>query len=665
MASARAIRAGAAYVELLVNDSKLVRGLANASRKLKAFGAAVTGWGQRIAAIGAAVTAPLIGSAKAFSQMGDQIAKMSKRTGISVESLSELAYAAQLSGASVETLETGVRKMQRSIADAAEGTKTAVDALATLGLTVNDLRGLSPEQQFKLIAERLSQIRNPTLKAALAMELLGRSGTQLLPLMENGAAGIDALQKQARDLGLTMSTEDAKSAEALNDAFDALWKVLKHGVFIIGSALAPTVQKVVERVTQVVVSITGWIKENKNLVVTVFKVAAAVLAGGLAVLGLGYAISATGVIFGAFATIITGVGAAVGVAGSVLASLLTPIGLVSTAVVALGAYLIYASGIGGKAIAWLGERFSDLSDFASEAFSGIADALAAGDIALAAQILWLSLKVAWVKGVGALESAWLTFRNFFIRIAYDAFYGAQAAWEIVQHGLEVAWIETTAFLSKTWTSFTSGFQEAWNSAVNWTSKRLLELQGLFDSSLDVDAAKQMADQELAGANAQIEQQKQAALNAREQQRQAERQQAAQTHEGELGRIGQESIDKQKALDDEHAARVKVATEELEKARKEMQDAVGQARQKRQFKDSQAPGKTAPPPDIADLLSGLGPTLQQTQKTIGVAGTFNAFEARGLGAGGVADRIAKASEQTATNTKKMLEELEDMDGAEFE
>jgi hypothetical protein len=51
----------------------------------------------------------------------------------------------------------------------------------------------------------------------------------------------------------------------------------------------------------------------------------------------------------------------------------------------------------------------------------------------------------------------------------------------------------TAFLPKVWTSFTAGFQKAWNTAINWTTKRLIELQGLFDSSLDVDVAKQMAD----------------------------------------------------------------------------------------------------------------------------------------------------------------------------
>jgi len=61
--------------------------------------------------------------------------------------------------------------------------------------------------------------------------------------------------------------------------------------------------------------------------------------------------------------------------------------------------------------------------------------------------------------------------------------------QTVFHALEVAWIETTSFLSKTWTRFTSGFQKVWQSASSFVAKRMLEIQGLFDSGLDVEAAK--------------------------------------------------------------------------------------------------------------------------------------------------------------------------------
>ncbi|MDH4203815.1 MAG: hypothetical protein OEV87_13115, partial [Phycisphaerae bacterium] len=173
MAGTSSIRAGRAFVELFADDSKLVRGLRSAERKLRAFGNGIRTLGLKMMAIGAGLLTPLIGSAKAFSKMGDEVAKMSKRTGLSVETLSELKFVASQTGTEFATLENGVRKMQRSIYDAGRGLSTAVDALADLGLTYKDLEGLSPEEQFKLLAERISKIKDPTKKAAIAMSLFG------------------------------------------------------------------------------------------------------------------------------------------------------------------------------------------------------------------------------------------------------------------------------------------------------------------------------------------------------------------------------------------------------------------------------------------------------------------------------------------------------------
>ena len=85
MSSSGTIRAGRAFVELFADDSKLVRGLKAAQAKLKAFGASVRAMGTKMMGLGAAVVAPMVGAAKVFASMGDSMAKMSARTGISVE----------------------------------------------------------------------------------------------------------------------------------------------------------------------------------------------------------------------------------------------------------------------------------------------------------------------------------------------------------------------------------------------------------------------------------------------------------------------------------------------------------------------------------------------------------------------------------------------------
>ena len=568
MPQAGAIRAGRAFVELFADDSKLVRGLKRAEAKLKAFGEGIRSLGLKLAGLGSAIVAPLIASTKVFAKMGDDLAKMSARTGFSVESLSELGFAAELSGASMEVLENGIRKMQRTIVDAASGMQSAQDALALLGLTVADLDKLSPEEQFKLIADRLAAIEDPTIRAAAAMELFGRSGTQLLPMLEGGAAGIEQLQEQARKLGLTISTEDAKAAERFSDTLEIMWKVLKQNVFVIGSALVPVLTQAAQWLTKTSTVAADWIKKNKELIVTIFKVAVAVVAAGAGLVVLGYAITGVAKAMGVLAVVITGVGTALKLLGAVLAFLVSPIGLVITAVVALGVVILNVTGAGAKALAWLGEKFNVLKEDAITAYQGIADALAAGDIALAAKILWLTLKMEWTRGINFLEKAWLNFRNFFIQIGVDAWHGLLAAVEVVWHSLETGWIETTAFLSKTWTQFTGWVQEAWA----WTGRQLAKawnfLRKQFDSSFDAETANRAAEQYYQSRKAQIEMETGQAIADREAQRQSDRETSARDHEEAMAEIGRENLEKHRELDAEYERRIAENEADLARARQE-------------------------------------------------------------------------------------------------
>ncbi len=98
------IKAGAAYIELYTQDNKLVRGLNRAAKKLEAFGSGIRSIGMRIGVLGTAMVTPMLGAAKAFADMGSDLVDMSQRTGISVEALSELGFAAEQSGADLETL---------------------------------------------------------------------------------------------------------------------------------------------------------------------------------------------------------------------------------------------------------------------------------------------------------------------------------------------------------------------------------------------------------------------------------------------------------------------------------------------------------------------------------------------------------------------------------
>jgi len=751
VASTQGIRAGRAFVELFADDSKLVRGLRRAEKKLRAFGDSVRTLGLKMAALGSAFAAPMIASGKSFGDFENQmkmvstmldepekhmdafsrgIRKLSVEFGESTDVLAKGLY--DLLSASVhpskalEVLSVATKAAKGGMTDTAvavdgltsvlnafqmsagqaghvadvmfqtvkRGKLTFPDLAANIGKVAPMARaaGMSMEDMMAAIAtmtrqglsaeEATTRLVN-ILKAApdqagniadLIQKYVGKSLSEIqvdFPEVR-AAGGIAALAADMtgfrQDLEL-MQNAAGRADEAFAQMTGGLSEELKKArmavidmMVSVGQALAPTLKAAGEWFRKVVGAVGEWVKQNQQVIVTVMKVVAVVVAVGIALVLLGTVISGFATILGGLITVVTTVVAVLKVLGAVIAFLVSPIGLVIAAVAALAGYLIYATGAGGKALAWLGGRFNVLKEDALTAYQGIADALAAGDIGLAVKILWLTIKMEWTRGVNFLEKAWLNFRNFFIKIGYDAWHGLLAVAEIVWHALEVAWIETTAFLSRAWTSFTAGFKRAWGGAVNWATKRMLELQGAFDDTLDVEQAKRLADQQHAQDNRDIDNEQKREIARREAQRESERARAAAVHEATLAEIGRENMEKHRELDAEYASRMADNEQDLAKARQEWREAVDAAKQKRQAKEAdEGPGGLEGPDDIInkarDALAGLGDIgdlVQAEAAKIGVKGTFNAAAVRGLAAGDAADRTAKATEETAKHTKKLVQ-----------
>ncbi len=640
MGAAQGIRAGRAFVELFADDSKLVRGLRAAQRKLRKFGASVRAIGARVLAGGAAFAAPLAGAVKVFASAGDQLNKMAIRTGISAESLSQLAFAAEQSGASLEAVETGLRNMQRSILDAERGLSTATDALARLGLTVDDLKGLSPEEQFKLLADRLARVEDPTMRAALAMKLFGRSGTQLLPLLSQGAAGIEALQQEADRLGLTISTEQAQAAADFADAWNRIKRQLKAAVVQIGGALAPTLTRVLEIMKNYGKVVIDWLAEHKRLILIIGGVVTAVLAGGAALFGLGVAIGAVGTVFGAVASALT-------LIGSLLGALLSPIGLVIAGIVGLATYLLTSTEAGAEALAWFGQQFQVLKKTALAAFQGIGDAIAAGDIGLAAKILWLTLKMEWQKGINWLQAKWLAFKGFFVGVFQSAVFAIARFMTDAWAGLQIAWVETTAFLADAWTVFIGVLQKTWHRFAGFFKKVWARIKGLFGDT-DAEAEIEKINADIAARDKQIEDRQNRTIFEREQERLRRRREIERNRIGAQSTLDDMQRREQAEREAKHRAALKASEDKLAEARREWEAALKEAAEKRaaaeKAGDDKGPDRLKKFRQKLDEIGKQGGALDQAEKrTVGVQGAFNAAALRGLGAGGPADRTAKAVE----------------------
>jgi len=379
-------------------------------------------------------------------------------------------------------------------------------------------------------------------------------------------------------------------------------------------------------------------------------VAAAVVAGGAALIAFGGILSALGFAFGTLASIVAGVGTVLGVIGTVLGAILSPVGLVIAALASLGGYLLYVSGAGQKALSWLGQQFAALRDTALAAWKGISDALAAGDIGLAARILWLTLKMEWQKGVAWLTDKWIGFKEAFMAVATEAVYGTAKILTSAWAGLQTAWVETVAFMSKAWTTFTHHLVTGWRTAQNWIAKKFVQLMAMFDESVDAEAAMRILDEDFAREQRGREQATQQQLRDIETTRQAKRQAIDEEERGTLDALEDERQRRHVERRRQYDADLKAAEDAVAEAKRQWQEALDEAARKR----AEIP-QTAGPERVGDLegfdFEGLA------RRSISVTGTFNPLAAAGLGTGGPLERAARAGEETAKNTRKLVQQAQ--------
>jgi len=274
------------WINILGDASKLKGALDSAGGQVSSFSEKIGKIGKITTIAGTAVTGAFAAIVTKTAQAGDQFDKMSLRTGVSVENLSSLAYAANISGTDITTLENSLRFLVRGMDDTSKGTGEAKDAFEKLGISVTDTEGnLRPTiDVMKEAATKIANMTNETDKIAVATDIFGsRYGTQLLPLLKEGGTGIEELMNKAKELGITMSTEAATKAAEFTDRMTDLKGSLAGAGRTIGDTLIPAVIPLIEKATEIVGKVSAWAEENPKLVETITKVAAVV--GGLAAVG--------------------------------------------------------------------------------------------------------------------------------------------------------------------------------------------------------------------------------------------------------------------------------------------------------------------------------------------------------------------------------------------
>lgn len=195
---------------------------------------------------GGLIGAALANTVRQSIQFGDEIQKAATKAGIGGKAMSELAYAAKLADVDVASLSTAIKKMQVSLSEAGTGAKGPTQALAALGLTIQQVQARRPDQQFELLAQRISDLKDPADRARAATELFGKAGADLLPLFEQGAAGIRKAREEAQKLGLSFSDKDLSKLATADDSIKRLGASWQGFATTLTANVAPALSSILD-----------------------------------------------------------------------------------------------------------------------------------------------------------------------------------------------------------------------------------------------------------------------------------------------------------------------------------------------------------------------------------------------------------------------------------
>jgi hypothetical protein len=189
--------------------------------------------------------AGLIGMASAAAESIDTLSKLAQRSGMAYEEIAGLQYAGDLAGVGIDAIGNALAKADKVFVAAANGSKSATEAFSKIGISFDQLNGKTSAERFQLISDALAGMPDTAERTAAAIGLFGKSGAGLLPLFQEGAAGLQAMQAEAKKFGLGLTDLQGKNVEGMNDSFTRAENAIKGVVTQVVANLAPGVEKVV------------------------------------------------------------------------------------------------------------------------------------------------------------------------------------------------------------------------------------------------------------------------------------------------------------------------------------------------------------------------------------------------------------------------------------
>jgi phage-related protein len=297
-------------------------------------------------------------------EAGDKFNDLSQRTGVSVESLAKFGKAAATSGTDIDAVAKSLGKLSKGMYEAAQtGKGPTSDALKTLGISATDATGKlkSADQVTLEIANKFKAMPDGVEKTALAMQLFGKSGAEMVPLLNMGGTAIDSISSK-------MTTAFAEKADQYSDKLATLGGKVGGLAAGLTMALLPALELVVDGITAVV-DVIGKLPGPIQTIIGLFAglaIAVAALAPALSLLaGTGLWTTITT----AFTGFLTFMGTTF--VPAMLAFFSGPAGWITLAVIAVVAMVYAFREPIGKFISWMGEQLSGLAKSIGDVVTGI------------------------------------------------------------------------------------------------------------------------------------------------------------------------------------------------------------------------------------------------------------------------------------------------------
>ena len=235
------------------STTKSEKTTSSASDAFKKVASGIGTAAKAIATATAAIATAAVAAGKAVFDMaketavaGDEIDKTSQKVGLSYSAYQDWDYAMKVCGTSMASTTTGLKTLTNTFDDAQNGSAGAIEKFDRLGLSMEELNGLSREDLFAQVVTALQGVTDETEKAAIANDLFGKSGQDLIPLFNMTAEETAALRQEAHDYGMVMDDDAVTASAAFQDSLTKLQGALtgaKNGML---GELMPAITTLIE-----------------------------------------------------------------------------------------------------------------------------------------------------------------------------------------------------------------------------------------------------------------------------------------------------------------------------------------------------------------------------------------------------------------------------------